>query len=365
MSIRSATSALMPLTEALARLLVAAPVPSSLVLVGEAVGLVLADDVAAATEFPITASARRDGWAVAGADVTGASAYAPVGLLSAPRWVEAGDGMPLGTDTVLPPEALDTSGEIVADAALGEGVSRGGQEIAHDDLLARSGLRLTPLGAVALEAAGIRKVAIRRPHILVIGIGDGPSSSVADAVAAWAVAAGGRVTRGRSARDMESIARAMTVELADAMFVVGGTGLGRTDHSAAALARRGRLDAHGIALRPGESTGFGWLGTVPTLLLPGRPDSALAAFLALGRPLLARLSGMMVSTRPKAPLSRKISSSIGMTEIVFARLSNGIVEPLGGADLPLRRLILAEGAVLVPPEREGYPEGELVEIIPL
>ncbi|MFD1302710.1 molybdopterin-binding protein [Methylobacterium marchantiae] len=365
MSIRSATSALMPLDEALARLLVAEPVGPSVVAVREAIGLVLAEDVVAVSEHPGRPSARRDGWAVTVGDVTGASVYAPVILPMPPAWVEDGDEMPSGTDTVLTPDARDAAGEIVADAAPGDGASRIGQEIGRGDVLARAGRHLTPLAALALDAAGIGEVAIRRPRIRVVGIADGPLSPLARAVAGWTMAAGARVASAPSARDRDSIASAIAAEEADAVFVVGGTGFGRTDHSAGALAAMGRLDVHGIALRPGESAGFGWIGTVPVLLLPGRPDAALAAFLTLGRPLLSRLTGAMVQPGLDASLTRKISSTIGMSEIVFVRVARGGVEPIGGADLPLRRLILAEGAVLVPPDREGYPEGEHIEIVPL
>ncbi len=351
----------MPLDEALARLLAVAPVDSILVPVRDGIGFVLAEDAVALTDHPAEPRARRDGWAVAAGDVTGASPYAPVTLRGPPSWVEDGDEMPPGTDTVLPPDALLTDGDIVADAAQGEGVARLGEEAAHGDVLARAGERLTPLRALALGGAGIGTVAVRRPRIRIVGIGHWSASAVAD----WVAAAGGRIASSDSARDGEAIAAALRVDGADAVFVVGGTGFGRADHSAEALAREGHLDAHGIALHPGESAGFGRIGTVPVLLMPGRPDAALATFLALGRPLLARLSGMAPPDGVKGRLTRKIASTVGVSEIVFVRTTREGVEPIGGGDLPLRRLILAEGAVLVPPEREGYPDGEWIEIVPL
>ncbi|MGX5777623.1 molybdopterin-binding protein, partial [Methylorubrum zatmanii] len=101
----------------------------------------------------------------------------------------------------------------------------------------------------------------------------------------------------------------------------------------------------------------------PVLLLPGRPEAALAAFLALGHPLLAALSGAREPPSRPAPLLRKIVSAIGLTEIVFVRRRAEGIEPLGGAGLPLRRLVEADGAVLVPPESEGYAEGSQVEVV--
>ncbi|CAA2103360.1 Molybdopterin molybdenumtransferase [Methylobacterium bullatum] len=351
----------MPLDEALARLLAAAPVATILVPLGEGIGFVLAEDVVALTDRPAEPRARRDGWAVAAGDVTGASPYAPVTLRGPPPWVEDGDALPPRTDTVLTPDAVGADGDIVSDAAQGEGVSRVGQEVARGDVLAQAGERLTPLRALSLLSAGIDTVLVRRPRLHIVGIGPGSAS----AVAGWASEAGVRITASDSERDAGAIAAALRVDGADAVFVVGGTGFGRTDHSAEALARAGRLDAHGIALHPGESAGFGRIGAVPVLLVPGRPDAALAVVLALGRPLLARLSGAIQPEGVKGRLTRKIASTVGMSEIVFVRRTREGVEPTGGGDLPLRRLILAEGAVLVPPEREGYPEGEWIEIVPL
>jgi rhodanese-related sulfurtransferase len=59
---------------------------------------------------------------------------------------------------------------------------------------------------------------------------------------------------------------------ADIVLVIGGTGPGSDDHSAAALAEAGELAIHGVALRPGETAGLGrTVSGVPVVLLPGAP----------------------------------------------------------------------------------------------
>ena len=91
---------------------------------------------------------------------------------------------------------------------------------------------------------------------------------------------------------------ALADEAVDAVVVVGGTGSGRNDASVRTLARIGRVDVHGIALAAGRDRGCsGMIGARPVLLLPGRLDAALAAWLLLGRAMLARLAG---STRAAA-----------------------------------------------------------------
>lgn len=369
MAIRTTSTALMPLHEALGLLLDVAPVAPATVAVVDAIGSVPAEDVVAPADCPPRPGARRDGWAVAAGDVVGASAYAPIPLSSPAIRVDDGEDLPPGTDTVLPPDALDPSGEIVADAAPGDGATRPGQDLASGDVVARQGRCLTALQGLALAAACVTEIRVRVPRIHIVAAVSPGSETHAGALAALLAAGivrhGGRATSAQAGRDADALARAIGAAEADAVFVLGGTGFGRTDHAAQALEEAGILDAHGIALDPGGSAGFGRIGRVPVLLLPGRPDGALAAFLALGLPLLRRLAGASAPATRRASLTRKISSAIGLSEIMFVRSAEEGVEPLGGADLPLRRLILAEGAVLVPPDREGYREGELVEIVPL
>ena len=100
-------------------------------------------------------------------------------------------------------------------------------------------------------------------------------------------------------------------------------------------------------------------------MLPGHLDAALSAFLTLGRPLLAALAGGRSGVPRQATLLRRITSTIGLSEIVFARREPDGILPLGGADLPLRSLIEADVAILVAPEAEGHPAGATVAVLPL
>lgn len=367
MTRRSASAALQPLDAVLRSIRETcrnvAPLPTGL---DTAIGAICAADARAGADRPVRPTALRDGWAVASAAVFGASPYAPVRLARAAIRVEAGDALPPGADTVLAPEAVE-AGEVVADAPAGEGTRAAGAELAAGDPLAVAGTRLTALQALALGADGWREIAVRRPRIRLVATGPGGEArAVCGLLAALIGRAGARVAGLVAAEDSpEAIADTLVQEGADAVFVVGGTGFGRSDHSGAVLARAGRVVAHGIALRPCETAGFGIVADRPVLLLPGRPEAALAAFLGLGRPLLAALAGADVPAGDAKRLRRKVASTIGLGEIVFVRRVADGVEPLGGADLPLRRLVLADGAILAPPEREGYPEGAWVEVMPL
>ena len=100
---------------------------------------------------------------------------------------------------------------------------------------------------------------------------------------------------------------ALARDEADAVIAIGGTGGGRDDDSVRTLARLGRVEAHGIAVSPGETAAFGFAGERPVLLIPGRLDAALAVWLLIGRHLVAKLAGGSVDDAPAMlPLKRKV-----------------------------------------------------------
>jgi molybdopterin molybdotransferase len=77
-------------------------------------------------------------------------------------------------------------------------------------------------------------------------------------------------------RDQMAIREALVEPGVDIILLIGGTGGGSDDHSAAALAEAGELAIHGIVLRPGETTGLGrTFDGVPVVLLPGAPAACL------------------------------------------------------------------------------------------
>ena len=369
---RRASAALMALAEA-RRLLISGVMPITPVSLslGEAIGATLASDIVAMADLPASTVALRDGWAVVAKAIAGASAYAPILLGREPIWVEAGDTLPAGTDTILGEDAIPNPEapigriRVVEEAPEIEGTRDVGADLPRGHNLANAGTRLAPSQVLGLTACGIVRVEVRRPVVRLVATG--PAGAAIGATLAALIAADGGIAANilQPNRDANSIAEAILSQPADAVFVIGGTGFGRTDVSADALARAGAVTAHGLALRPGETTGFGTAGGRPVLLVPGRPDAALASYLALGRPLLDALAGTHATDRRTAPLLRKIVSTLGMSEIVFVRCRSEGIEPLGGAELPLHRLALADAVVLVPPEREGYGEGTTVEIIPL
>jgi molybdopterin molybdotransferase len=362
--IRNASSALIPLREA-ANLLggEAAPVAPATVALEAALGRVAAGAVVARSAVPVGLTAMRDGFAVEAASVSGASAYAPIFLARPPPWVEAGQPLPSGTDAVLPPEGF-SDGMVVADIATREGVCGAGHDVAGSERLIEAGTQIEPLHLLVLEAAGLKAVDVRQPLLRVVTAGASSLDTVSPLLRRLIARAGG-ATEAVRAQGVRDIVEAIRGGTADAVLVIGGSGFGRSDHSAAALGLAGEVRAHGIAMRPGETTAIGAAAGRPVLLVPGRPEAALAAFLALGRPLIARLAGAQDCLPRRHVLVRKIVSSIGLSEIVFVRSGSDGVEPLGGAGLPLSRLVQADGIIVVEPESEGFRAGEEAKVWPL
>ena len=362
---RTPSAALTPLSDALDLLRgLIRPVAQQTIALAAADGRIAAATILSPDDCPSAATALRDGFAVEAAAIAGASPYAPVLLPRSPSWIEAGAPLPETADALLPAEGLEGR-SAVAEAGAGDGIRGGGEDFSRGDAILEAGERIGPLHLLALAAAGVATTEIRRPRLRLVVTGAPERDALSPMLAALIGEDGAETETVAAPDEPEAIAAAIRAGSADAVLVLGGTGYGRSDRSAEGLARAGRIHAHGLALRPGETAGIGAADGRPVLLLPGRPDAALAVFLALGRPLIAALAGARTPRLPSAPLLRKISSGIGLSEIVYLRRRANGVEPLGGADLPLRRLAGAEGAVLVPPEREGYPEGTEIEVLPL
>jgi molybdopterin molybdotransferase len=152
----------------------------------------------------------------------------------------------------------------------------------------------------------------------------------------------------------------------DAVAMIGGTGAGARDDTVHALARTGSVEAHGIALSPGETAAFGITNSRPVLLMPGRLDAAIAVWLLIGQAILARLRGGTehLASR-KSTLIGKITSTVGLTELVLVRQAGDGVEPLASKYLPLATLAQADGWIVIPAASEGLPPGARVTLCPL
>jgi len=307
-----------------------------------------------------------DGWAFRSRDLVGAAPYSPLPLTGAPVWVEAGDRMPEGCDCVIDPDLVEQTGplfQVSAEAIPGQGVRRSGGDITEESSLIVAGRRIRALDLLMARAAGFDAVAVRRPRLRLIDIPATDGTTVtAQLIAESARAAGAEIIRAEAAgRDARSIAGAFDAGLCDLLITVGGTGVGRTDAAIEALASRGELLAHGIALRPGRTAAIGRIAGNSVIALPGAPDQALAAWWTLALPVLDRLSGSEKRRTRTLPLARKIASSVGIAEIVLFKKADDAWMPLATGDLSLHAIARADAWLAVPGGSEGYAAGSPVD----
>lgn len=364
---------LAPLREILAAVArLAKPVIVRPVGLAAAAGKVLAADVQAGASTPATAVAVRDGWAVHADAVADAGPYAPVPLAPPPLWVDAGDALPESCDAVLAADAVVfTAGaaEAIAPASPGEGVAAAAFDAAGGMTLLRAGTLLRANDVAALRAVGLVNVSVRAPRVAVICADlriDSAADLITPLIASCVAAEGGEPVCVRLAETVGGLASLLTDTAADAIVTVGGTGEGRFDRTAQAVAATGELTLHGMGIRPGETAGLGLVASRPVLLLPGRLDAALAVWLVAGRPLLRRLTARtQLEPQRKATLARKITSTIGLAEVVLVEDTDKGAVPIAAGAFAAQALLRAGGWVLVPPESEGYAVGAIVEVNPL
>ena len=328
-------------------------------------GSTLAEDVVSAARPP-RAIALRDGFAVEAAAIADAGPYTPVPLTLIARRIDAGDPLPSGTDAVVALDAIALRGdraEATAAVVPGEGVLEAGGDAAPMTAMRRAGARLRAVDVAAMAAAGIAEVTVRSPRIAVVR-GSAARTPILEA-ARGALVHGVTQAGGGLCDTSETLEEALNDRQSDAVIVIGGTGSGRRDVAVQEVVRRGRLEAHGVAICPGDTAAFGFVDERPVLLVPGRLDAALAVWLFIGRQLAAKLAGGIVDETPAiVPLGHKVTSTIGITELVPVSRSEGMAEPLGSGYLSFSSLTRSDGWIAVPADSEGFAAGAEVAVNP-
>lgn len=346
------------------------PVAPRFVPLDEALGRVAAKMPAIAPAQPTRDVATTDGWACRAIDLLGASAYSPLALPSDPIWVETGDTMPEGCDCVLQADLVDCGAPMalaLGEAAPGHGVRRKGEDMAAGSALSIEGKMIGSVDLLVARKVGLSGLAVRSPRVRMINIAAANHETFAVRLIAECLEAAGATVPATetTARDTASIASALDGQDCDLLLLIGGTGDGHRDVTAEALAQRGALIAHQIAIRPGRTTAIGRLGNTPVIALAGSPGDAFGGFLGLVQPVLERLSPRTEQASVILPLSRKISSVVGLSEVVLLAKEKDRWTPLAVGDFPLDAMQLADAWLVSPGGSEGYAAGTPVAAIPL
>ena len=401
---------LLPLEDAIDRVLATvAPLEAEEVPLGAALGRVLAEDVAAVEPVPAFANSAMDGFAVRAADVHNASDSEPVSLrvaaesrAGAPAGVtvaageavaiSTGAALPRGADAVIRLEDVQRrDGHVLLHCAAssGQDVRQAGEDIGAGETVLRAGARLAAAELGVLGTLGrVRVACARGARVAVLVSGDelvapgqargagGVRDANSFSVPALVAAEGGEVCKLARVGDDASATRGAIAEAAngaDLVLICGGVSVGAHDHVRPGLRDLGAHEAFwGVALKPGRPTWFGTLGGAAVFGLPGNPVSAMASFLLLARPALARMSGAADARRrrARAALSAQLRKPAGRTHAVRCRLRlvrAGLeAEPTGpqGSHI-LTSMLGANALALLPRDATVVSAGERVEIEPI
>ena len=341
------TPDLLPVAEARSRILAGlTPGAAETSPLAEAIGRVLAADLAARLSLPADPVSAMDGYAARSADCAAAgSSLTRIGESAAGRpWtgvigpgeavrIFTGAVVPDGADCIILQEDVEASseedGSIVSIREVpqkGRFIRPEGLDVTAGDIILAEGTMMSArLIALATSAGHVTASFYPRPHIGILSTGDelvSPGdtpargqivSSNATYLSAFVSACGGLpvelgIARDRPGAMLEAL-RAAPVPL-DLVVTTGGASVGTHDHVVDDLCSTGtELGFWKIAMRPGKPLIHGRVDGIPLLGLPGNPVSSAVCANIFLRPAIARLSGS-----DHAP------------EMIAARLATGLPE---------------------------------------
>lgn len=372
---------------------------------GSGLGRVTAAPVRARWPSPRSDCAAMDGIAVAATVFDGADLSGQV-RLPAPAfgWIDTGDPMPDGADTVVERERvqpLADGGVLVTGfagaAVAGRNVRAAGEDFPAGQVLVPAGHRLRPADLAAAAAAGHPALAVaRQPVVAIIPTGDeirpvgAPlrRGEIVDSnslmLAARCVQAGAvPVVSDVQPDDPDALAAQVRRSALDAdlVLVIAGSSRGRGDHTAAVLAQVGGVAVTGAAVRPGHPVLLGHVklgharpgqpaGTAPAVGLPGYPLAAAVIFELFALPLLAGLQGWQrAEDTRRAVLDRDWASPPGVEDwvpVTLTRSADGITAtPARRGAGSVSQLARAAAWWPIPIGQGDFTAGTAIEVRPI
>ncbi|HEY0186900.1 MAG TPA: gephyrin-like molybdotransferase Glp [Cellulomonas sp.] len=394
------------------------PVAPLDVVLADAAGAILAEDLVAGSDVPPVPVAAYDGYAVATGDLREPTPQAPV-VLPVAHDVLAGDPaalrlapgqavriasggpVPSGADAVLPADETDRGPVRVSlhRAPLpGEGVRAAGTDISGGRAVLSAGTRLAARQLAVAAALGRGRLLVHpAPRVVIVSIGSeltepggprrdgGVYESAGHALEAAVRDTGATPVRVGAVTDDRAVLReALEDQLVRADVVVTTGGLSEYAHDTLAdvLAPLGTVRFDQVAMSPGFRHGFGALGgtegvgidrTVPLFALPGHPVAAQVAFEVFVRPALRAMAGHTDLFRPSITAHAEVawSSPQGVRQFVPATVLGSPAEgyrvsPVGDpADWSIGALAQANALAVVGEQDALIGVGQVVHCLVL
>ena len=366
----------------------------------KALNRVLAEDIVAEEDLPRFDRSAVDGYALKSESTSGASQFKPAFFQIAAaeevnskqaRQVWTGNAIPKGANAVVMLENTqrrDGEIEVWVQLAPGENVSKKGEDIKKGENAVKAGTRLKPYHLGLLAALGNSKIRVtEKPRIAILSTGN-ELAEVGSKPAENQIFESNRimlsamcheldaetVDLGIAKDDVNEITKKLRIGLlnSDAIITTGGTSVGGLDLVPDAVNKMGKpgVVVHGVAMRPAMPTALAVLEGKPVMILSGNPVAAIIGFEVFARPLICKMLGMKKEEpRPviKAVMARKVATALGRKTFVRVRVlqKNGEfrAEPVSARGSgAISTMTRGNGFVIVPENREGLSEGELVMV---
>lgn len=371
----------------------------------EALGRVLGQDVAAVRDVPTADNSAMDGYCCRHSDLAGSTDSKPCrlrlvgespagrpfsGTLNAGEAVRVMTGgiVPQGTDAVIMLEDTQREGNDIVcfrDPGIGAHIRRRGEDVVSGEVVLSEGDIIRPPEVGMLATLGHAYVYVyQRPIVAILSTGD----ELVDLDEPFTV---GKVlcsnTYSLAAQVMDCGAIPLSLGIAsddetdqrnkisaglraDVVLTSGGVSVGKYDLVKDTLSQLGmRVKFWKVNMKPGKPLVFGTIGNKPVFGLPGNPTSAMISFEQFARPALLKMMGHKNLFRPLIEAVLAEDAMVGSDRLHLVRCKlfeadGRMMARTAGTQSSgaLRSMIMADGLMILLPEKRPHRAGDLVKV---
>lgn len=368
---------------------------------------ILAQDIIAGEPVPSFRRSMVDGYAVVSGDTAGASEGLPVLLeligevsMGIPPdcsvkagtcgYVPTGGMIPEGADAVVMEEYCELFDQnhlaVYCSVAHGKNVVSQGEDIRHGELVIKKGTRIRPQEIGVMSSLGVLDVMVYEPWtITIISTGDElvhPSvqplpGEIRDinsyALSAKAESYGLKVESITVLKDNKELLKEMVIQfmdISDLVIISGGSSKGKKDATSQIIdeVTMGNSLIHGLALKPGKPTIFGYDQSTASLVagLPGHPVAAILVFELLVVWLYKQMTSQKEGHSLFARMTTNLAGAPGRATCQLVRLMKKeeeyYAEPVYGKSGLITTLTRADGYLVIGQNQEGLKKDQRVEV---